>query len=120
MSAGEPEVQPADGGRTAAGRGRGGRGGRGGRRGRRAASTASEDQGTSTSPAAVPKGTSKGKRKADHMEGSSAQQAKHAQHVLKRKDRAKPPSCPMCQSDTILACDKLEAVSFAELKMIMG
>lgn len=122
MSAGQPEVQvAADERRTVGGgRGRGGRGGRGGRRGRRAASTAPEDQGAATSPAAVLKGTSKGKRKADHMEGSSAQQAKHAQHVLKRKDRAKPPTCPMCHSDTILACDKLEGVSFAELKMIMG
>ncbi|KAL3146802.1 hypothetical protein ABBQ38_014781 [Trebouxia sp. C0009 RCD-2024] len=120
--AGQPEVQvAADERRTVGGgRGRGGRGGRGGRRGRRAASTAPEDQGAATSPAAVLKGTSKGKRKADHMEGSSAQQAKHAQHVLKRKDRAKPPTCPMCHSDTILACDKLEGVSFAELKMIMG
>lgn len=97
---------------SAAGRGRGGRAGRGGRPGRKA----QEDKDDSISQ----KGTSKGKRKADAMEGSSAQQAKHAQHVLKRKDRVKPPSCPMCHSDTILACDKLEQVSFAELKMIMG
>lgn len=106
--------------RSAAGRGRGGRGGKGGRRGRRAGLVAPEDQSISTSPPAALKGISKGKRKADVMEGSSAQQAKHAQHVLKRKEKAKPPSCPMCHSDTILACDKLEGMSFAELKMIMG
>ena len=103
--------------RSAAGRGRGGRGGRGGRRGRRADSAAPEDQSIPISPAAPLKGKSKGKRKADVMEGSSA---KHAQHVLKRKEKAKPPCCPMCHSDTILACDKLEGVSFAGLKILMG
>ena len=114
--AGEQEEAAAD-ERNAAGWGRGGRGGRGGRRGKRAGSVGPEDQSIPGSPAAPPRGTSKGKRKADAMEGSSAQQAKH---VLKRKEKSKPPSCPMCHSDTILACDRLEGVSFAELKMIMG
>ena len=108
----QEEAQAAADEHSVAGRGRGGRVGRGGRPGRKAQEEKDDSIGQ--------KGTSKGKRKAGAMEGSSAQQAKHAQHVLKRKDRAKPPPCPMCHSDTILACDKLEQVSFAELKMIMG
>ena len=56
-----------------------------------------------------------GKRKA---EDRVAQHAKQGQHVLKRKDKA--PSCPLCHSATILACDKLEAMSLPELKMLIA
>lgn len=96
--------------------GRGGaRGGRGGRRGKRAASVPPEpDQDMAFSP----RGGPKGKRKAAHPEDCSARQAQHAQHILKRKE--KTLSCPLCLSATILSCDKLDTLSLAELKMIMG
>lgn len=68
----------------------------------------------------IPKGASKGKRKAGQPEVGSAQQAKHAKHVLKRVGKEKVPSCPLCQSATTMACDKLEVMTLAELKLVMG
>jgi len=66
------------------------------------------------------RGGSKGKRRAAQPELGSAQQAKQAQHVLKRLGRERAQSCPLCLSATTLACDKLDVMSFAELKLIMG
>lgn len=60
----------------------------------------------------------RGKRKAGVQDGT-AQQAKHAQHVLKRKERVQ--SCPMCSAaQSMVACDKLDGLPFAQLKLIMG
>ncbi|KAL0040998.1 hypothetical protein WJX77_001679 [Trebouxia sp. C0004] len=115
MSAAEEDVQPAAEQLGSATRG-GGRGGRGARKGKRPASSAL-DQETALSPT---RGGSKSKRRAAHPELGSAQQAKQAQHVLKRMGRERVPSCPLCLSATTLACDALDVVSFAELKLIMG
>ncbi len=95
--------------------GGGGRGGRGGRRGKRAVSAAPEQDN-----APSPRGGPKGKRKAVHPAETSAQQAKHGQHILKRKEKEKALSCPLCLSATILACDKLDTMSLPQLKVIMG
>ncbi len=66
------------------------------------------------------RGGSKGKRRAAQPEVGSGQQARQAQHVLKRLGRERAQSCPLCLSATTLACDKLDVMSFAELKLIMG
>lgn len=71
-------------------------------------------------PACIPRGGPKGKRKAVQPEVGSAQQAKHVKHVLKRVGKEKVPSCPLCQSATTMACDKLEVMTLAELKLVMG
>ncbi|KAL0043350.1 hypothetical protein WJX79_002441 [Trebouxia sp. C0005] len=119
VSAAEEDVQPAAEQLGSAIRGGGGsRGGRGARKGKRAASSAfDQDQEIALSPT---RGGSKGKRRAAYAELGSAQQAKQAQHVLKRLGRERVPSCPLCLSATTLACDKLDVMSFAELKLIMG
>ncbi|DBB18625.1 TPA: Baculoviral IAP repeat-containing protein 6 [Trebouxia sp. C0006] len=115
--AAEEDVQPAAEqlGSAAMGGG-GGRVCRGARKGKRAASSAL-DQETALSPT---RGGSKGKRRAAQPELGSAQQAKQAQHVLKRLGRERAKSCPLCLSATTLACDKLDVMSVAELKLIMG
>ena len=65
----------------------------------------------------IPRGAVGGKRKAQHPD-SSAQHAKHAQHVLKSRERVQ--SCPSCSAAQIMTCDKLGELPFAQLKLIMG
>lgn len=68
-------------------------------------------------PASDPRQAGRGKRKAG-QEHSTAQQAKQAQHVLKRKKRVH--SCPSCGAAQIMACDKLDSLPLAQLKLVMG
>ena len=68
-------------------------------------------------PTPDPRQAGRGKRKAGQEE-STAQQPKHAQHVLKRKERVQ--SCPSCCAAQIMACDKLDTLPVAQLKLIMG